>query len=271
MPNISFSLPNNKPALMGILNVTPDSFSDGGLHFDYANAVGKGLQLMEDGADLVDVGGESTRPGAPPVDVDEELRRTIPIVEALARQGVPISIDTMKPDVAMQALDAGAIVVNDVSGLRNPAMRELVQTRKPTVCVMHMQGEPLTMQTNPVYQDVVQEVREYLIDVALSLDLPKEQVWIDPGIGFGKTVQHNLDLIRDLAVFVETGHPVVLGVSRKGFIGTILGDLPVHERLEGTLAIQTIAQLKGVRIIRTHDVKAAAKAVRVVSAIENGF
>lgn len=270
MPSVSISLPNNKPALMGILNVTPDSFSDGGLHFDHSIAIGKGLQMMEEGADLVDVGGESTRPGAEPVGVEEELRRTVSVVEGLARQGVPVSIDTMKPEVARAALDVGAFLVNDVSGLRDPAMRELVQTRRPTVCVMHMQGEPRTMQANPVYQDVVREVRDYLVDVAGSLDLPKEQMWIDPGIGFGKTVEHNLTLIRGLESLVETGYPVLIGVSRKGFIGKVLRDVPVADRLEGTLAIQAIAQMKGVRVIRTHDVKAASRAIQMVAAIQNG-
>ncbi|MBC8065948.1 MAG: dihydropteroate synthase, partial [Chlorobia bacterium] len=224
---------------------------------------------IEDGADLIDIGGESTRPGAESVTVEEEIRRTIPVVAALAKQGIAVSIDTMKPEVARTALDAGAFLVNDVSGFRNPAMRELVQDRKPTVCIMHMQGEPRTMQANPTYRDVVQEVCDYLVVVARVLDLPQNQMWIDPGIGFGKSIEHNLSLLRNLEAFVETGYPVLVGVSRKSFIGRLLSKtdqpLPVADRLEGTLAAQVVAQMKGAKIIRAHDVLASRRAIDMAS------
>lgn len=255
---------------MGILNVTPDSFSDGGEHFGLEAAISRGLAMMEEGADLIDVGGESTRPGAEPVSLEEELRRTIPVVSALAKAGVPVSIDTMKPAVAKDALDAGAFMINDVSGLRNPAMLELVRREKPTVCIMHMRGEPQTMQVEPVYTDVVGEVKSYLLERALQTDLPKEKIWLDPGIGFGKTVEHNLTLIRNLDQLVETGYPVLIGVSRKGFIGKVLGADSPEDRLEGTLATQVVAQLKGARVIRTHDVKAAKRAIDMTVALALG-
>lgn len=254
---------------MGILNVTPDSFSEGGLHFAAADAIRSGQKMVEDGADLIDVGGESTRPGAESVTVEEEIRRTIPVVSALAKLGLAVSIDTMKPQVARAALDAGAFLINDVSGFRNPAMRELVQDRKPTVCIMHMQGEPRTMQANPNYGDVVEEVRDYLLGVASELDLSMDQIWIDPGIGFGKTIQHNLNLIRNLESLVQTGHPVLVGVSRKSFIGRLLSKtdqpLPVEDRLEGTLAAQVVVQMKGARVIRAHDVLASRRAIDMAS------
>lgn len=252
---------------MGILNVTPDSFSDGGQHFSAITAVARGLAMMEEGADLVDIGGESSRPGAEPVSLEEELRRTIQVVSALAKKGVPVSIDTVKSGVAMAALAEGAFMVNDVSGLREPAMLELVRKEKPTVCIMHMQGDPGTMQANPAYTDVVAEVRSYLHNRAQDVDLPKEQIWLDPGIGFGKTVEHNLALISNLEQLVGTGYPVLIGVSRKGFIGKVLGANSPDDRLEGTLATQVIAQMKGARIIRAHDVKAASRAIRMTAAL----
>lgn len=256
---------------MGILNVTPDSFSDGGQHFDLEAAISRGLAMMEEGADIIDVGGESTRPGAEPVSLEEELRRTIPVVLALANAGVPVSIDTMKPVVAQEALVAGAFMINDVSGLRDSAMLELVGRKKPTVCIMHMRGEPQTMQVEPAYADVVGEVKSFLLGKAHELDLPKEQIWLDPGIGFGKTVDHNLTLIKSLDQLVEAGYPVLIGVSRKGFIGKILGAVSPDDRLEGTLAAQVLAQIKGARIIRAHDVKSACRALRMTAAIMNGL
>jgi dihydropteroate synthase len=259
---------------MGILNVTPDSFSDGGLHFDRRDAVDAALRMIQEGADLIDVGGESTRPGAEPVSVEEEIRRTVPVIESLASKSIYVSIDTMKPEVARVALDAGAFLVNDVSGLRNPEMLELIHDRKPHVCIMHMQGEPRTMQANPSYEDVVEEVRSYLLNVAVSLKtLSPNQVWIDPGIGFGKTIDHNLSLLHHLDRLVETGFPVLVGVSRKSFLGKILGEKGAPpqsgDRLEATLAAQIVAQVKGARVIRAHDVKAAWRAMSTVLAIEN--
>ncbi len=272
----SFSLPNERPALMGILNVTPDSFSDGGRYLAFADAVAAGEQMFADGADLVDVGGESTRPGAAPVPLGEELMRTIPVIEALADRGIPTSIDTMKPAVAKAALKAGAFLVNDVSGLRDEAMMAVVMEHKCSVCVMHMQGEPRTMQANPTYGDVVREVRDYLADKADTLrknGLEREHIWIDPGVGFGKTVAHNLRLLNELETLVETGFPVLIGVSRKSFIGKIAGTekapAPMEERYEGTLAAQVAAQMKGCRIIRTHDVAGARRAIDLIAAVLN--
>jgi dihydropteroate synthase len=257
---------------MGILNVTPDSFSDGGEFLTLSRAIEHAQQMIADGADLIDVGGESTRPGANPVSESEEIARTVPVVSELARLGISVSIDTMKPNVAAAALDAGAFLVNDVSGLRDPQMRALVQERKPAVCIMHMQGEPRTMQASPGYGDVVGEVRDYLLKMAEGLDLPRDQIWLDPGIGFGKTVEHNLTLIRRLEEFVSLGHPVLIGVSRKAFIGKTLGSeanpLPTEERLEGSLAAQVYAQVKGARVLRVHDVRAAARSIKMVAAIQ---
>jgi dihydropteroate synthase len=255
---------------MGILNVTPDSFSDGGRSLSAEDAVDAALRMMDEGADLIDVGGESTRPGAEPVSVDEETRRTAPVVEQLASRGIPVSIDTMKSVVAEKALDAGAFLVNDVSGLRDPEMVDLVQARGCHVCVMHMQGDPRTMQANPRYADVVGEVRDYLVHAAGMLKLPMEQIWIDPGIGFGKSSRHNLTILNHLDRLIETGYPVLIGVSRKSFIGKVLGGeepLPPHDRLEGTHAVQVLAQLRGVRIIRAHDVRASRRAMDMLRAI----
>ncbi len=265
-------LPDDRPALMGILNVTPDSFSDGGMHFTLQDAVDAGLRMVDDGADILDVGGESTRPGAQPVEADEELRRVLPVVEALATRGLVVSVDTMKAEVARLSLLAGAQIVNDVSAFGNSRMLEVCVNAQTTVCVMHMQGTPQTMQLAPEYGDVVEEVVSGLVAVAENANLagiPDGQIWIDPGIGFGKTDEHNFALLRNLSRFVETGYPVLLGVSRKGFIGRALARkgtaLSVGERLEGTLAIQVAAQLDGVRILRAHDVLASRRAIDMTS------
>lgn len=255
---------------MAILNVTPDSFSDGGRFSTPQAAVDAALRMMDEGADLIDVGGESTRPGAEPVSAEEEVARTVPIVDALSKRNIPVSIDTMKPSVAKCALDAGALLINDVNGLRSPGMMELVAERKVSVCIMHMQGEPRTMQLEPTYQDVVQDVRGFLVqraDDIKALGVPANSVYIDPGIGFGKSVEHNLTLLQHLRELVGTGYPVLLGVSRKSFIGKVLGGLPVEDRLEGTLALQVHAQLSGVRVIRAHDVKASRRAIDMIAAI----
>ena len=272
-----FVLPEDRPALMGILNVTPDSFSDGGLHFEKEAAIAAALQMVEDGADLIDVGGESTRPGADEVSPDEETRRVVPVIEALVESGVEVSIDTRKPEVALQALYAGASVLNDVSGLRDPAMVEVAASDDCTVCIMHMQGEPHTMQVEPFYEDVVGEIRQYLVDTAKRAErrgIARERLWIDPGIGFGKTLEHNLEILRSLDVFRRTGYPVLIGVSRKSFIGKLLPhdgkSAPADDRLEGTLAAQLLAQLQGVRIIRAHDVKAARRTIDFAAAFLAG-
>ena len=271
----SFSLPVGRPAVMGILNVTPDSFSDGGQFIDPEVAIAAAEQMVDDGADLIDVGGESTRPGAEPVEWQVEAERVLPVISRLSALEIPVSIDTMKPEVGELALDAGAFLVNDVSGLRDPAMVDLVQTRQAWVCIMHMLGDPRTMQRSPRYGNVVQEVRDYLVHAANLVRLPVEQIWIDPGIGFGKTVSQNLALIGSLDQFVSTGFPVLLGVSRKSFIGKLLGGeespLPIKERVTGAIAAQIWAQMQGVRVIRTHEVSASVQAIEMIQALQNGY
>ncbi len=261
---------------MAILNVTPDSFSDGGSYGSTRAAIDAGLRMIDEGADLVDVGGESTRPGAIPVPLEEELDRAIPVVEGLARAGVRVSIDTYKPQVAKAALEAGAELVNDVTALRDPEMAGVCAASGCTVCLMHMKGTPPTMQQNPLYDDVVSEVRGFLLERAALSEregIGRDKIWIDPGIGFGKTVEHNLELIRGLPALVGTGYPVLLGVSRKGFLGRVLGNpdhpAPIPDRLPGALAIQVMAQLAGVGVIRTHDVKQARAAADVVQDIRS--
>lgn len=265
-----FDIPSKRPALMGILNITPDSFSDGGVHLEASTAIDAGKRMADEGADLLDVGGESTRPGAEPVSVEDELKRVIPVVEGLVKAGLAVSIDTSKASVARVALQAGASVVNDVTAFRDPDMTGVCADAKCTICLMHMQGEPRTMQENPRYENVVTEVRDFLVQRAQSITgdgFPSEHIWLDPGIGFGKTVDHNLSLLKNLEALVATGYPVLVGVSRKSFIGRLLGGLPVEERLEGTLAAQVVAQLKGARIIRAHDVKEARRALDIAQAI----
>lgn len=271
-----FVLPADRPAVMGILNVTPDSFSDGGRYSDIESAVAHAESMMASGADLIDVGGESTRPGAEPVTELEELRRTIPVVDRLVDLSIPVSVDTMKPSVAKAALAAGAQVVNDVSGLRDPLMIETCAATDCTVCVMHMLGEPRSMQRAPVYVDLVRDVREYLVHAAMLAEeagIDKERIWIDPGIGFGKTIRHNLELIRKTHEFVKTGYPVLIGVSRKSFIGKLLGTaehpLTEDDRLEGGLAAQLFAQREGARIFRTHDPLPTRRAIEMWRAIED--
>lgn len=263
-----------KPLLMGVLNVTPDSFSDGGLHFSHPIAIESGLRMAKEGADWIDVGGESTRPGSEAVSIDEELRRILPVVEALAGGGLLISCDTRKPEVAERALKAGARMINDISGLRDAAMIDVCGEADCQVVIMHMLGEPQTMQQSPVYGDVVKEVRDYLLaqaEEAESRGVEKKKIWIDPGIGFGKTVDHNLSLLRHLPELVATGYPVVIGASRKSFIGRLLG-LPnepftADQRLEGTLAAHVLAQAFGASMIRAHDVRAAHRAIEMTAAI----
>jgi dihydropteroate synthase len=271
---VPFVLPERRVAVMGVLNVTPDSFSDGGRFFEPNRALDRAREMVAEGADVIDVGGESTRPGAESVTVEEELRRTVGIVASLASEGVAVSIDTSKPEVANACLDAGALIVNDVTALRNDDMKRVCADAACTVCLMHMKGDPRTMQTAPAYEDVVGEVKEEL-DVraqnAIKAGVARHNIWIDPGIGFGKTVEHNLRLLKGIGELVALGYPVLVGVSRKSFIGRLLGPesapLPVEERLVGSLAAQTVAQMNGVRIVRTHDVAATRGAARVVQAI----
>jgi len=259
------------PCIMGILNTTPDSFSDGGRFFTLDDAVDHALAMARDGSAIVDVGGESTRPGSDPVTVEEELRRTIPVIERLA-ETVPalISIDTMKASVARRALDAGAALVNDVSALRHDAaMAALVAERGCSLCLMHMRGEPKTMQDDPQYDDVVDEVCSFLEDRlahAVDAGVREEQILLDPGIGFGKTAEHNLRLLKHLDRVVAIGRPVMLGASRKRFLGAILGVEP-GERIVGTVATTALGVVSGAAVVRVHDVRPNFEALRVTQAI----
>ena len=256
---------------MGIVNVTPDSFSDGGRFFDADAAVAHGVQLAQAGADILDIGGESTRPNAAAVTADDELDRVLPVVEALRdRVETPISIDTSKAAVAAACIEAGVEIVNDVTGFAgDPAMVPLVADTGVAVCVMHMQGSPRTMQVDPSYDDVVADIRQYLDSrVAALVDggVDAQRICIDPGIGFGKTVDHNLDLIRNAAVFVASGHPVLYGHSRKSFLGSVLGD--VHaDRDAATVAVSLQLADRGVQILRVHDVAGTVQALQVRAAL----
>jgi dihydropteroate synthase len=257
------------PKLMGVVNVTPDSFSDGGLYLDSDAAIAHGEELVRDGADVLDVGGESTRPGAAEVEEAEELRRIEPVVAALAGEAT-VSIDTSKLAVAEAAIDAGASIVNDVTALRrDPEMAALCADRGAGVVLMHMPGNPRTMQDNPAYEDVVDEIKAFLakrIEVALAAGVAEERIWLDPGIGFGKTVEHNLELLRRLAELRELGRPLVIGTSRKSFIGRIDGS-EVDERLGGSIASSVLAAAEGADVLRVHDVAETAQAMRVAEAI----
>lgn len=257
--------------VMGVLNVTPDSFSDGGHFLDPDAAVAHGLQLVEDGADIVDVGGESTRPHAEPISPDEERARVIPVIERLAaaHPGLALSIDTRKPEVAEAALAAGACIVNDVSGGRSEGMFEVVRQADAGMVLMHMLGDPKTMQDNPHYEDVVAEVHEYLngrIEAAEWAGIRPEALAIDPGIGFGKNLEHNLALIRRIDALRDLGRPILVGPSRKRFIGAIL-DLPEDQRVEGTAGAVAWLIGRGANIVRVHDVRQIVRVARVVDAI----
>ena len=261
-----------KTHVMGILNITPDSFSDGGMHFDARTAIDSGLQMVDDGADIIDIGGESTRPGSDPVPLEEELRRTIPVISALSQKvSVPISIDTYKAEVARKALDAGASIVNDISGLRfDPDMPKVIAGRKVPVVMMHIKGRPRDMQQNPVYQALVPEVMDYFrisIRLAKKFGIPDNMMILDPGIGFGKTFDHNLEILNNLEQFTLLEKPLLVGPSRKAFLGKILNDAPASERREGTAAAIAVAVMKGANIVRVHDVKEMAKVAKVVDAI----
>lgn len=257
--------------LMGVVNVTPDSFSDGGRYFDAGTAVARGLQLAAEGADILDIGGESTRPGSLPVPEAEEARRVVPVIASLRKQtGVLLSVDTSKAAVARAALEAGADIVNDTSAFRfDPAMAGEVARSGAAVVLMHMQGTPLTMQLAPRYADLLSEVRGFLEDrmsVARAAGIPPERIVVDPGIGFGKSFEDNLELLRGQEVFHSLGRPLLLGFSRKAFLGKIL-DLPPDDRLEGTIAAAVISVAKGAHILRVHDVGPVARAVRAAEAI----
>lgn len=266
---------SKKTYLMGVLNVTPDSFSDGGLYLDKSLAVRRAHEMIEDGADIIDIGGESTRPGSESVSLEEEIARTIPVIEALAKDiKVPISIDTYKAEVAKRALDAGASMVNDISGLRfDPDMPEVVSEYKVPVVIMHIKGTPKNMQVDPSYEALIPEIMDYLrisIRLAVKFGIDEDKIVIDPGIGFGKTFDHNLDIIKNLHKFRLLEKPILAGTSRKAFIGKILGDAPASERLEGTAAAVAISIFNGANILRVHDVKEMVKVARVADAIRRG-
>jgi dihydropteroate synthase len=257
--------------IMGVVNVTPDSFSDGGRFLDADAAVEHALRLAAEGADILDIGGESTRPGAGPVGADEELRRVVPVIERLARGGqARLSIDTTKAGVARAALEAGASLVNDVSALRFDAtMAALMAETGAGCCLMHMLGEPRTMQENPRYDDVVSDVKAFLeerLAFAVGEGIDEERVWLDPGIGFGKTVEHNLELLRRLDEIVAIGRPVVVGTSRKSFLGKLAGGRGEGERLPGTIATNVLALERGASVFRVHDVAQNADALAVAAA-----
>lgn len=256
--------------VMGILNVTPDSFSDGGSFDVPERALTHARQMVADGAAIIDVGGESTRPGAQSVTVAEELERVIPVIQAISAElDVPVSVDTSKPEVMREAVQAGAGMINDVYGFRQPGALETAAELGVPVCIMHMQGEPRTMQSEPEYTDVVAEVKAFLaerISSCVAAGIAAERIVVDPGFGFGKTLEHNLSLLKHLDSFHELGMPLLVGMSRKSMIGTVL-EAPLDERLHGSVAVATIAGWLGARLLRVHDVKATVDAVKMVTAV----
>jgi dihydropteroate synthase len=262
-----------EPVVMGVVNVTPDSFSDGGAWLDPGAAVAHGHDLARQGADILDIGGESTRPGAEPVGPQEELRRVLPVLEGLAGAGPRLSIDTSKAAVAEAALRAGATIVNDVTALRgDPAMAALLARHAGDVCLMHMLGEPRTMQRDPHYADVVDEVKAFLSErlrFAVGQGIAEERIWLDPGIGFGKTATHNLELLRRLGELAALGRPLVVGTSRKAFLGAITGR-GAHERVPATIATNVLALAAGARVFRVHDVAEVRDALLVAAATLRG-
>lgn len=258
------------PRVMGVLNVTPDSFSDGGDYLDAETAVARARAMVAEGAAVVDVGGESTRPGAPEVSVAEELGRVLPVIEALAPSlPVPVSIDTSKPEVMRAAARAGAGMINDVMALRRPGAMEAVAELGLPVCLMHMQGTPRTMQQAPAYDDVVADVAEFLqqrLGACVEAGIPRSQLLLDPGFGFGKSVEHNALLLRELERIVALGAPVTVGLSRKSFLGAVL-DRPLEERLAGSIAAAVLAASRGALLVRAHDVAATADALKLTERV----
>ena len=264
-------LASGRPLVMGVLNATPDSFSDGGRFFAADAAVARAERMVEEGADIVDIGGESTRPGADEVPLDEERRRVLPLVEALARRlPVPVSVDTSKPELMSEAVAAGAALVNDVRALQAPGAVEAVAALDVPVCLMHMQGAPRTMQADPRYDDVVREVAEFLearVRLCTDAGIARERIVVDPGFGFGKTTAHNLTLLKHLdRIAGRLELPVLVGFSRKRSIGEILGGVPAEERLYGSLAVAVLAAERGARVLRVHDVAATREVLAVTAA-----
>jgi dihydropteroate synthase len=259
-----------RPSVMGVINVTPDSFSDGGVHFGAADAIAAARRMLADGAAIVDVGGESTRPGSAGVSLDEELRRVVPVLEGLA--GCPASIDTSKAEVARRALELGAELVNDVTALRgDPALAQVVAASGAYLCLMHMQGEPRTMQRNPTYDDVASDVAAFLeerLRFAVAAGIPEENICLDPGIGFGKTVAQNFELVRRLEVLTALGRPLLVGFSRKSSLGRILGDSEATTGpLAASLAAAVAAYERGATMLRVHDVREHVEALTVAAAV----
>lgn len=255
---------------MGIVNVTPDSFYDGGRYYERDKAISHAMQLIREGADIIDIGGESTRPGAKPVSIDEERDRVIPIIEYLSKEtAIPISIDSRHPAVMQAAILAGACIVNDVSGMQDAAAREIVAKQQVPVCIMHMQGKPETMQHAPIYTDIIQEELLFFknrIELCEKAGILRENIWIDPGFGFGKTLEHNLTLLANLSRFKQLGCEILVGLSRKSMFGQLLNK-PEEQRLYGSIAGSVIACLQGATIIRTHDVSATKDALIVIDAL----
>ena len=261
----------SRPCVMGILNITPDSFVDGGRHFDHELALAHARRMLADGADVIDVGGESTRPGAKAVSERTEIARVVPVIEALAAENMVVSIDTMKPGVMRAAIAAGASMINDVRALQERGAIEAAAGSGCAVCLMHMQGKPRTMQADPRYLDVVREIRDFLVGRALMAEgagIARDRIAIDPGFGFGKTRAHNLLLLRALRVFAQTGYPVLAGLSRKATIGEITGR-PVEERMAGSVAAALAAVAHGASIVRVHDVRETVDALKVWLAVES--
>ena len=262
----------DRPLIMGIVNATPDSFSDGGEAFAFDDALARALQMVEDGADIIDVGGESTRPGAAPVSRADEIKRTVPVVERLVRAGAKVSIDTRHAEVMRAALDAGAAIVNDVAALRGADALELVAQSDASVVLMHMQGEPGTMQANPSYADAPAEVLAFLkqrVAACAAAGIARARIAVDPGIGFGKTVAHNLEILGRLDLYQELGQPLLLGVSRKSFIGAVADEPDAQRRVPGSLAAALAGVAQGAKILRVHDVAETAQALKVWRAIES--
>jgi len=266
-----FALELDKVAVMGVLNVTPDSFSDGGKYTAVDAALTHADELISQGADILDIGGESTRPGADPVSADQELSRVLPVVEALRSRNVPLSVDTCKPEVMQAVLDAGADIINDIAGFRSAESRRVVASHSSCgLCVMHMQGEPRTMQQQPHYDDVVQDVVQELEVSAqqlMSMGIERERICLDPGFGFGKSVKHNYELLDGLQALVDLGFPVLIGASRKSMIGAVTGR-SVDQRLAGSLAAALAAVARGAHVVRVHDVAQTVDALKVWRAVQ---
>jgi dihydropteroate synthase len=265
-----FKLSLERPLVMGVVNITPDSFSDGGMFADTARAIAHAQRLIGEGADILDLGGESTRPGAAPVSLEVERRRVLPVLEAVASGGVPVAVDTRKPELMREAIAAGAAMINDVTALSGPGALAAVARAPVAVCLMHMQGDPATMQANPDYRDVVREVRDFLaqrVAVAEAAGIARNRIVVDPGFGFGKTVEHNLALLRSLREFTSLGGALLAGLSRKAMLGRLTGREPL-ERVHASVAAALLAIQNGAHIVRVHDVAATRDALAVWNAVQ---